>query len=312
MRNDYTREYDGAGLGLSLVKGLVALHDGSMMIESAPGEGTVVTISLPVAGPAARNAAGDGARVIQLKNDEVADGPVTQDCLISTTSRKARSAKLSPRWAAVLARNPVLVGGTTAFIVALAYVSANAIWYQPHFHNGAFFATRDTNYIGPPDPDMQETTIRIERERDAGAIRPKPDPVVEKVQAILKSMNLYDGDVDGLNGPNTRKAIAAYRKTLGMAVSGEIDEASARAAWRWTIRPPASRPRSGRRRSRRQSRRSLAATAETSPDTGADPMIMKIQAGLKAFGNDKMEIDGVVGSRPVPRSANSSRCSACR
>lgn len=51
VRNDFTRQFDGAGLGLSLVKGLVKLHEGEMTIESAPGEGTVVTVSLPVAGP---------------------------------------------------------------------------------------------------------------------------------------------------------------------------------------------------------------------------------------------------------------------
>ena len=65
-----------------------------------------------------------------------------------------------------LARNPTLVGGTTAFLVALSFVSANAIWYQPHFHSGAFFATRDVDYVGPADPSQQETTIKIEREGD--------------------------------------------------------------------------------------------------------------------------------------------------
>ncbi len=54
VHNDYTRRYEGTGLGLSLVKGLVALHDGTMSIESAPGEGTRVTISLPVDGPKAK------------------------------------------------------------------------------------------------------------------------------------------------------------------------------------------------------------------------------------------------------------------
>jgi two-component system, cell cycle sensor histidine kinase DivJ len=54
VHNDYTRSYEGAGLGLSLVKGLVALHDGTMTIDSAPDEGTTVTISLPVAGPQPR------------------------------------------------------------------------------------------------------------------------------------------------------------------------------------------------------------------------------------------------------------------
>ncbi|RUW46110.1 PAS domain-containing sensor histidine kinase, partial [Mesorhizobium sp. M1A.F.Ca.ET.072.01.1.1] len=54
IQNDYTRRFEGTGLGLSLVKGLVALHEGTMSIESAPGEGTTVTISLPVNGPKRR------------------------------------------------------------------------------------------------------------------------------------------------------------------------------------------------------------------------------------------------------------------
>lgn len=54
IQNDYTRRFEGTGLGLSLVKGLAALHDGTMSIESMPGEGTTVTISLPVNGPKKR------------------------------------------------------------------------------------------------------------------------------------------------------------------------------------------------------------------------------------------------------------------
>ncbi|MDG4854663.1 MULTISPECIES: PAS domain-containing sensor histidine kinase [unclassified Mesorhizobium] len=57
IQNDYTRRFEGTGLGLSLVKGLVALHEGTMSIESAPGEGTTVTISLPVNGPKRRSGA---------------------------------------------------------------------------------------------------------------------------------------------------------------------------------------------------------------------------------------------------------------
>jgi cell cycle sensor histidine kinase DivJ len=49
--NSYTRAQEGSGLGLSVVKGLVELHQGSMNLKSCPGEGTVVTIRLPVAGP---------------------------------------------------------------------------------------------------------------------------------------------------------------------------------------------------------------------------------------------------------------------
>lgn len=63
VRNEYTRQYDGLGLGLSLVKGLVALHGGSMEIDSAPSEGTVVSVSLPVNGPVAGLG---GERLIKL------------------------------------------------------------------------------------------------------------------------------------------------------------------------------------------------------------------------------------------------------
>ncbi len=51
VQNDYTRQFEGTGLGLSLVKGLVSLHQGEMLVDSAPGCGTTVSISLPIDGP---------------------------------------------------------------------------------------------------------------------------------------------------------------------------------------------------------------------------------------------------------------------
>ena len=50
VQNEYTRKYEGTGLGLSLVKGLVALHGGGFVIRSQPGEGTVITIRIPADG----------------------------------------------------------------------------------------------------------------------------------------------------------------------------------------------------------------------------------------------------------------------
>jgi cell cycle sensor histidine kinase DivJ len=46
-----SRRYEGTGLGLSIVKGLVDLHKGSLSAVSTPGEGTVVTVLLPLNGP---------------------------------------------------------------------------------------------------------------------------------------------------------------------------------------------------------------------------------------------------------------------
>jgi signal transduction histidine kinase len=54
--NDLTRQHDGTGLGLPICKALAELHQGVMTLESAEGEGTTVTISLP----AARMAQDDG------------------------------------------------------------------------------------------------------------------------------------------------------------------------------------------------------------------------------------------------------------
>jgi cell cycle sensor histidine kinase DivJ len=63
-RSSYDRRHDGTGLGVSIVKGLVALHHGHVDIRSRLGEGTRVTVRLPLdcraAHPATpRPAAGD-------------------------------------------------------------------------------------------------------------------------------------------------------------------------------------------------------------------------------------------------------------
>jgi signal transduction histidine kinase len=49
----------GAGLGLSVVKGLAELHGGTVALESAPGRGTRVTLLLPYQEPAGESSATD-------------------------------------------------------------------------------------------------------------------------------------------------------------------------------------------------------------------------------------------------------------
>jgi cell cycle sensor histidine kinase DivJ len=47
-RASYDRRHGGTGLGLSIVKGLVRLHGGDLDIRSRVGEGTRVSVRLPI------------------------------------------------------------------------------------------------------------------------------------------------------------------------------------------------------------------------------------------------------------------------
>jgi signal transduction histidine kinase len=59
------RLHKGTGLGLSLVKSLTELHGGTMSITSALGDGTTVTLRLPIVAAAAP--AADGTLVYPAK-----------------------------------------------------------------------------------------------------------------------------------------------------------------------------------------------------------------------------------------------------
>lgn len=57
--SSYTREFNGAGLGLAISKKLVELHNGKIWLDSALGEGTTVHVLLPIAPFSALNGRGE-------------------------------------------------------------------------------------------------------------------------------------------------------------------------------------------------------------------------------------------------------------
>ncbi|KEQ05263.1 sensor histidine kinase [Pseudorhizobium pelagicum] len=100
VQDDYTRQYEGTGLGLSLVKGLVALHGGRFHIESRAGEGTVVTVTLPADGAGIEEAALEPAdpmvefppRLVKPLHGESADGAQKDE---QDTENDAAKAKIA-------------------------------------------------------------------------------------------------------------------------------------------------------------------------------------------------------------------------
>lgn len=50
IESTYTKTQQGVGLGLSIVKGLVDLMEGSISVESEPGKGSIFTVIIPIAG----------------------------------------------------------------------------------------------------------------------------------------------------------------------------------------------------------------------------------------------------------------------
>ena len=106
----------------------------------------------------------------------------------------------------------------------------------------------------------------------------------------LKDLGFYSGTVDGISGPATQKAIEAYRRKVGLP-GGAIDAAlldqlGAAPTTGAIVPSPAPRATAGDK-------------ANPAPQgaQSADARIVKIQAGLKAFGNDDIKLDGVIGAR---------------
>lgn len=191
----------------------------------------------------------------------------------------------------LVSRNPVLVGGSTAFMVTLFYVSANALWYQPFPHSNAFFATRSQQDFPVSEQTEPETTINIVRpdpDVTSAPERPRGDPVVRQVQSILGDLGFYSAEPDGLTGPNTRDAIAAYQSKLGLAPTGSIDDALLNqlgAGQAAAVPVPASRD-------------DLTGSVRLDPGpASASSQVVRIQAGLRAFGNTDIQMDGIVGGR---------------
>jgi len=92
-KTSYDRRHAGSGLGLSIVKGLVELHGGDMAIRSRVGEGTCVTVRLPLDCEAHRNGV-TPISMVQARNeraDRQSTGAAVEDTLPDATAMQVKA-----------------------------------------------------------------------------------------------------------------------------------------------------------------------------------------------------------------------------
>jgi peptidoglycan hydrolase-like protein with peptidoglycan-binding domain len=206
------------------------------------------------------------------------------------------SGAAAQRAGAFVSENPALVGGSTAFAVAMFFFASNALWYQPNAHRSAFFETRSLDaYKAPVLPQIhsrlgggKEDVFKIVKDAE-----PQADPVVRDIQSALQDMAMYDGSVDGVAGPKTLAAIRAFQKRAGLEPNGKAGAPlldAIRTASVPTPKLPVSKLKVVKTKAEPQ-KPPVVAEGPAASD------ISRIQAALKRNGFDGIDADGIAGTR---------------
>jgi len=204
--------------------------------------------------------------------------------------------------------NPSIAAGTCVFVVAFSLVAANALYSQKGGHPGPIWATRDAITTQSVEEKararqpgrataspltLDKIPIPIMRPQDTGQTIPASS-LVREAQSHLAALGYYGGTVDGLYGPKTRDAIAAFEKAYGFEISGQVSTALLKdigdVAGK-TAKPlsPAEHP---------IDRVSPLAAADEQaplrrPETDA-ALVARVQIGLINFGEVEVAVDGVL------------------
>lgn len=173
-----------------------------------------------------------------------------------------------------------------------------------------------------PSPDRLQITGSVDDMLPA--LAPNADLEVARLQQRLATLGIYKGPVDGFSGPQTREAVERWQglqKKLGVQqasaapadvrqpqASGEDDVAKA-----IDLAVPSPRPQPAVVRKETPARRApepaafqakpaqekrppvVAVSTRTQGGNISSQDIIRVQAGLKAFGNDLVPVDGVPG-----------------
>ncbi|MHC5306688.1 peptidoglycan-binding domain-containing protein [Bartonella sp. LJL80] len=216
-------------------------------------------------------------------------------------------------------KNPLLAAGFFLFLIGFGFVTFNALFYQTTSHHGVFIETRPalTSQIenrslqAPQHTALPTSQSNAHNQADdtASATQSGFEALANNLldaQKKLSAMGLYDGPLDGLDGPKTRNAIALWKQKGSAAPSDQQKDETGKKADDIASLIAGETPSAS---VDKMTTRAL--PAEKTPPTNdatstpfaSVPMtddnfkpdtadIMRVQAGLRAFGNDRVEVTG--------------------
>jgi hypothetical protein len=102
-------------------------------------------------------------------------------------------------------------------------------WYHSHFNRveligGGYYYFNNGFWLPAWGYSPSEQYYAYDGPIYVGQHAEPPDKVIADVQGVLQEMGYYKGEVDGLLGPLTREALAAYQADQGLTPTAAIDE----------------------------------------------------------------------------------------
>lgn len=209
---------------------------------------------------------------------------------MAKTSKKAKQAKsqesFMSRAGHVALDNPVAAGGTVVMGLTACLIIANAVGLQPGRHPAPFFATRERPDAAQlPEPDGRRSGLQVQ----------EISTLVLDLQIALRRIGLYEGPLDGLNGPATERAIRAFERKAGQMETGEANEALLALVLMLGDDPLAAQIPTPKVKPGFSGTAVQSAEADTFSGVDADPQLIRVQKALSDLGYGPLKADGRMG-----------------
>lgn len=179
----------------------------------------------------------------------------------------------------LVARYPAIVFASLSFIVALSFISANALWYQHGHHPAPIFQTRnpdDPVAFGGAGADGAQpetvTTFRIERAGEGGAADRTPDTTATAAVPPKRTPSASSDDIAAMISADPVSSVVPAERPSGIDSNQGVDPVAAA-----ILKAEGQLP---------------AQTAVVNPD-----LVMKIQRGLTNLAYSDIKVDGVAGEQ---------------